>query len=314
MLGREREGLVLSEDDKRLVAYHEAGHAIVAQFTEHADPLFKVTIIPRRRSLGCTKQIPEEEKFNYSREYLLARLQVILGGRAAEHLIFDTFTTGGGDDLKKAKEISHNMVCDYGMSEKIGHVSLGNGDDEVFLGQDIGSQRNYSEKTAEIVDEEISEITSSCFENAVETLKEHREDLDDLAEALIERESLERHEIYEILGLEDELKEEREQKEEQDRDVSQDSEEVNREESEPEASEDPEDVEDELVTGETDSMSRADIAPGDDASDSESDTPQKTTKSMRPSSDDEEETSSRDEADDSNNAPSDDTEREQDEE
>lgn len=314
MLGREREGLVLSEDDKRLVAYHEAGHAIVAQFTEHADPLFKVTIIPRRRSLGCTKQIPEEEKFNYSREYLLARLQVILGGRAAEHLIFDTFTTGGGDDLKKAKEISHNMVCDYGMSEKIGHVSLGNGDDEVFLGQDIGSQRNYSEKTAEIVDEEISEITSSCFENAVETLKEHREDLDDLAEALIERESLERHEIYEILGLEDELKEEREQKEEQDRDVSQDSEEVNREESEPEASEDPEDVEDESVTGETDSMSRADIAPGDDASDSESDTPQKTTKSMRPSSDDEEETSSRDEADDSNNAPSDDTEREQDEE
>ncbi len=205
MLGREREGLVLSEEDKRLVAYHEAGHAIVAQFTEHADPLFKVTIIPRRRSLGCTKQIPEEEKFNYSREYLLARIQVILGGRAAEHLIFDTFTTGGGDDLKKAKEISHNMVCEYGMSEKIGHVSLGNGDDEVFLGQDIGSQRNYSEKTAEIVDEEISEITSSCFENAVETLNAHRDELDDLAEALIEKESLERNQIYEILGLEDQL-------------------------------------------------------------------------------------------------------------
>jgi len=209
MLGREREGLILSEEDKRLVAYHEAGHAIVAQFTEHADPLFKVTIIPRRQSLGCTKQIPQEEKYNYSREYLLARIQVILGGRAAEQLIFDTFTTGGGDDLKKAKEISSKMVCQYGMSEKVGHVSLGNGDDEVFLGQELGSGRDYSEKTAEIVDEEISDITSSCFENAVRTIREHREELDRLAEALIEQESLERKQIFELLGIEDELDDER---------------------------------------------------------------------------------------------------------
>ncbi len=215
MLGREREGMMLSEEDKRLVAYHEAGHAIVAQYSEHADPLFKVTIIPRRRSLGCTKQIPQEEKYNYSREYLLARIQVVLGGRAAEQLIFDTFTTGGGDDLKKAKEISSKMVCQYGMSEKVGHVSLGNGDDEVFLGQELGSGRDYSEKTAEIVDEEISEITSSCFENAVQTIKDHREELDRLAEALIERESLERKEIYELLGLEDELEELEEEEAEQ---------------------------------------------------------------------------------------------------
>ncbi len=319
MLGRKREGLVLSEEDKRLVAYHEAGHAIVAQFTEHADPLFKVTIIPRRRSLGCTKQIPEEEKFNYSREYLLARLQVILGGRAAEHLIFDTFTTGGGDDLKKAKEISHNMVCDYGMSEKIGHVSLGNGDDEVFLGQDIGSQRNYSEKTAQIVDEEISEITSSCFENAVETLKEHREELDDLAEALIERESLERHQIYEILGLEDELEDEQEHKDGPgggtgDHDgVEEDEVEADASDAQPPEA-DSLDEEAESVTGETDTLNRSPETP--ETPSDELDTPQQTTKSMRPSPDEDEESeaSSSNEADDSNNTSSDDTKPEQEQE
>lgn len=208
MLGRERKGMVLEEDEKEMVAYHEAGHAIVAQFTEFADPLYKITIIPRGRALGLTKQIPDEEKHNYSREYLMARIQVILGGRAVEKLVYDTFTTGGGDDLQKAKDLSRKMVCKYGMSDRIGHVSLGNGDDNVFLGNEISQSRDYSEKTAEIVDEEISRITEECFSSATETIQEHRDQLDDLADALQEKEVLERPEIYRILGIEDELTEE----------------------------------------------------------------------------------------------------------
>ncbi len=237
MLGREREGMVLSEEEKRLVAYHEAGHAIVAQFTEYADPLFKVTIIPRGKSLGCTQQIPEEEKYNYSKEYLLARIQVILGGRAVEHLEFDTFTTGGGDDLKKAKDISKKMVCSYGMSDRVGHVALGNGDDEVFLGQELSQGRDYSEKTAQTVDEEISRITSECFEKAVQTIKDHRDQLDRLAETLIEKETLERKQIYDVFGLEDEYEEHREREREQMETLKKEEEEEKRAESEEKAEE-----------------------------------------------------------------------------
>ncbi len=199
IMGIEREE-VIREEEKRMIAYHEAGHAMVANFIPGADPLEKVSIIPRGQSLGATEQIPEEDRHNLSRSYLLNRIAIMLGGRAAEKEIFEDVTTGAGDDLKKATELARRMVCQWGMSEKLGPVTFRTGEPHPFLGRELAENKDYSEETAHIIDQEIKKITTDMYERAREVLEKNRAKLDTLVEALLEHETLDRHEIEEVLG------------------------------------------------------------------------------------------------------------------
>ena len=190
MMGLKRDGLVLDDEEKRLLAYHEAGHAIVAAVLPNADPVHKVTIVPRGQAMGVTQQLPEKDKYLYRLDYILDRLAVIMGGRAAEELIFDTATSGAENDLKQVRKMARKMVLDWGMGERFKHISLGEDQGNVFLGEELAKGREYSDETAREVDEEIRRITENAFSRAVETLNEHREAFDDLAEMLIEREEV----------------------------------------------------------------------------------------------------------------------------
>lgn len=203
LMGLIREGVVLTEEERRLVSYHEAGHAVLAATLPHADPIHKVTIIPRGRAMGVTQQLPEREKWLYSRRYLVDRLSVMMGGRAAEDLIFDTATSGAENDFKEATKLARKMVLDWGMSKSLGYVSLGGENQQVFLGEQIGQQRHYSEETAREVDEEIKSILDEAYTRAKDTLKTYREQLDELAQALLEKEELTGKEVLKLFDLDD---------------------------------------------------------------------------------------------------------------
>jgi cell division protease FtsH len=199
LMGIERED-VMKDDEKETVAYHEAGHALLAKILPGADPLEKVSIIPRGRSLGATEQIPEEDRHNLSREYLLNRVAIMLGGRVAEKITKEDISTGAGDDLKKATELVRRMVCQWGMSEKLGAVAFRQGETHPFLGREIAQPKDFSERTAQLIDEEIRSIIQNMETKADEVLRAHRKDLDILARALHERETLSREEVEELLG------------------------------------------------------------------------------------------------------------------
>lgn len=199
LMGIEREDLI-NEDEKEVIAYHEAGHAMMSMLLPGADPLEKVTIIPRGRALGATEQIPEEDRFNLTRQYLLDRITVMLGGRAAEQVRFSDATTGAGDDLQKATQIARRMVTQWGMSEKVGSVAFQYGASHPFLGRELSSQKDFSEETAKIIDDEVRRLISECLNNAVEALKEHHRELDALARALLDNETLSKDEVEEIIG------------------------------------------------------------------------------------------------------------------
>jgi len=190
MMGLKREGLVLDDEEKKLLAYHEAGHAIVAAALPHADPVHKVTIVPRGQAMGVTQQLPEKDKYLYRLDYLLDRLAVIMGGRAAEEIIFSTATSGAENDLKQVRKMARKMVLDWGMGEQFKHISLGEDQGNVFLGEELAKGRDYSDETAREVDQEIRRITENAFERAAGTLSENREAFDRLAEMLIEREEV----------------------------------------------------------------------------------------------------------------------------
>jgi cell division protease FtsH len=190
MMGLKREGMVLDDEEKQLLAYHEAGHAIVAAALPHADPIHKVTIVPRGQAMGVTQQLPEKDKYLYRLDYLLDRLAVIMGGRAAEEIIFDTATSGAENDLKQVRKMARKMVLDWGMGETFKHISLGEDQGNVFLGEELAKGREYSDQTAREVDEEIRRITENAFKRAVDTLSEHRDAFDQLAAMLIEREEV----------------------------------------------------------------------------------------------------------------------------
>lgn len=190
VMGLEREGMQIDEEEKKILAYHEAGHAIVAAVLPNSDPLHKVTIIPRGQAMGVTQQLPKKEKYLYNREYLLDRLAVIMGGRAAEQLIFNTATSGAQNDLMQVSKLSRKMVMDWGMSEQFGHLAFGNGQEEVFLGRDMNRQRDFSDSTAREIDEAVKLISKEAYERAVTILKENREAFDKLAELLIEHEEV----------------------------------------------------------------------------------------------------------------------------
>ena len=190
MMGTERRSLILSDEEKRVTAYHEAGHALVAKLTPGTDPLHKVTIIPRGRALGLTQQLPVDERHTYPRDYLINNLAVLLGGRAAEELVLDTVTTGAGNDIERATELARKMVCEWGMSEAMGPLSFGRGEEQIFLGRELSTHRDYSEKTAQDIDQEVRKLVTDAFEKARILLRENQDKLKLLAEALLAEETL----------------------------------------------------------------------------------------------------------------------------
>ncbi|QEM68084.1 ATP-dependent metallopeptidase FtsH/Yme1/Tma family protein [Geobacter sp. FeAm09] len=200
LMGVERRSMVISDEEKKSTAYHEAGHTLVAKLVPGTDPVHKVSIIPRGRALGVTMQLPIEDKHSYSREALLARIAVLMGGRAAEDLIFNTFTTGAGNDIEQATEMARKMVCEWGMSDKMGPLSFGKKDEQIFLGREMATHKNYSEATAVEIDTEIKRIVDESYDRALTLLKENIGSLHNLSECLIEKENLTGAEVDEIIA------------------------------------------------------------------------------------------------------------------
>ncbi len=200
LMGTERKSLILSEEEKRITAYHEAGHTLVAKLLPGTDPIHKVTIIPRGRALGLTQQLPEEDRHTYPRSYLLNNLAILLGGRVAEELVLNEFTTGAGNDIERASDLARKMVCEWGMSEAIGPVAFGKREDHVFLGKDFGQVKDYSEETARKIDEEIRRIVHDAHSRARTLIDSNIECLHQIAQALLEKESLDAQAIEDILG------------------------------------------------------------------------------------------------------------------
>jgi cell division protease FtsH len=197
MLGVERRSLVLTEDERKLTAYHEAGHAIVAIKTPGSDPIHKVTIVPRGRALGLTASLPEVDRHNYTKEWLIGSLAMFFGGRAAEELIFgaEKVTTGAGNDIERATSLARRMVTQFGMSDRIGAMAVGDREQEIFLGREFASRREVSERTAEMVDEEVKRMIDEAYDKARVLLNENRELLDRMALALLDRETLDREDV-----------------------------------------------------------------------------------------------------------------------
>ncbi len=200
MMGAERKTLLITEDEKRSTAYHEAGHVLTAIFTPGSDPIHKVTIIPRGRALGVTTSLPIDERHTYSKNYCEALLVKMMGGRAAEKIVFDTLTTGAGNDIEQATNLSRKMVCEWGMSKKLGPLTFGKKEEEIFLGRELGVQRNFSEKTAQIIDEEVKSIVTDAESKAVQLLKSKLDILHKLADELLNHEILDSDQINGIVN------------------------------------------------------------------------------------------------------------------
>jgi cell division protease FtsH len=190
----------MNPKEREVVAYHEAGHALVAHFTPGSDPLRKVSIVPRGRALGVTVQMPEEDRHNYSRTFLHGRLAMLLGGRAAEMVVYDEVTTGAENDLKEASGLARRMVGLWGMSNELGPVYLGTGEEHVFLGREIMQDKAYSDATANRLDSAVREMVEEALDRAVQVTNEHRDKLDALVAALLEHETLDGKEVIAIFG------------------------------------------------------------------------------------------------------------------
>ncbi|MEO0050625.1 MAG: ATP-dependent zinc metalloprotease FtsH [candidate division WOR-3 bacterium] len=201
LMGVERRSLLIKDEEKRWIAYHEAGHALVSRLIPGTDPIHKVTIIPRGRALGVTQQLPLDDKRIYSREYCLNQLTVMLGGRAAEQIVFGDTSTGARDDIDRATTLARRMVTEWGMSEKVGPLTFGKGGEEIFLGRELGLHRTFSEETARLIDSEIKRFVDSQLERAHRLISENKEKLDALAKALLEKEVLTGADVDRILGI-----------------------------------------------------------------------------------------------------------------
>jgi cell division protease FtsH len=197
--GKERRSMALSEKEKTNTAYHEAGHALLLELLPHTEPLHKVTIIPRGPSLGSTMWLPEEDKYTNRKNELIAGLAVGMGGRVAEEIVFGDVTNGARGDIKQATAVARRMVCEWGMSEKMGMVEYGEHEDYVFLGRDISRARDYSEATAEQIDGEVRKLIDNAYQTAMQVLTQHRDHLEAIAKALLEYETLDGVQIKEII-------------------------------------------------------------------------------------------------------------------
>ncbi|WP_342347277.1 ATP-dependent zinc metalloprotease FtsH [uncultured Nitrospira sp.] len=199
LMGVERKSMVLTEEEKRTTAFHEAGHALMAKLLPGTDPVHKVTIIPRGRALGMTMQLPIDDRHSYSKDFLYNTLSILFGGRVAEELIFKSVTTGAGNDIERATELARKMVCEWGMSEKLGPLTFGKKDEEVFLGRDFGSRRDFSDQVALEIDKEVKRLVVESYERTTRMLTEHIHTLRAIAEALLEKEVLDGIEIEKIV-------------------------------------------------------------------------------------------------------------------
>lgn len=200
IMGIERRSMVMSDEEKKLTAVHESGHAIVNIFSPQSDPFHKVTIVPRGRALGVTSFLPRAERHNYSKEYCSSVLARLLGGRAAESLFLDTMSTGAGNDLERATELARKMVCNWGMSPEIGPVSFSDDHGPVFIGRDIARTRSYSEHTARVIDDEIRRIMGDAYQSALDILSNNRDIVDRLTDVLLEKETVSSTEIRQMLS------------------------------------------------------------------------------------------------------------------
>jgi len=203
MMGVERRSMVISEKEKKTTAYHEAGHALVAVLLPGTDPLHKVTIIPRGRALGVTMQLPMDEQHTYQRNYLINSLAILMGGRCAEEICLGEMTTGAGNDIERATEMARKMVCEWGMSEKMGPLTYGAKEEQVFLGKDFSSQKNFSDQTAKLIDQEVKTLVMGGYTRATELLTQNRDKLEEMAQALLEHETLNAKNIQNILNGKD---------------------------------------------------------------------------------------------------------------
>ena len=190
MGGRERRSLILSDDEKKTTAYHEGGHALVAKLLPGTDPVHKVSIIPRGRALGVTMQLPGEDRHNYSKQFLLNNMAVLMGGRCAEEIVLDQLTTGASNDIERATKTARNMVCMWGMSEKLGPLSFGDSQEQVFLGKELIHNKDYGEETAKLIDAEVRRFVEEAYERATKLLKGNLEALEAIAKALLDRETI----------------------------------------------------------------------------------------------------------------------------
>jgi cell division protease FtsH len=195
LMGVERKSMIISEDEKKNTAYHEAGHALVAKLTAGTDPIHKVSIIPRGRALGVTQQLPMDDRYTYSKDYLVKTLEVLMGGRVAEELALKHMTTGAGNDIERATELARRMVTEWGMSDKLGPLTFGKKDEQIFLGREIAKHKDYSEKTAEDIDEEVKGIVFNAYRVAKTLLQERFDLLDAFAKKLLEKETMDGPEI-----------------------------------------------------------------------------------------------------------------------
>ena len=201
IMGLERENMVITSEERKTLAYHEGGHAVVAAVLPETDPIHKVTIVPRGQAMGVTQQLPEREKYIYSKEYLLARFAVMMGGRAGEELAIGTSTSGAAEDLKQATALVHRMIMELGMSQSLGQMALTDSRENVFLGQELGQRRSYSEETAREIDRETKQILQEAYDRATDILRSNREGLDRIAAKLLEKEEITGKEVLDLLGI-----------------------------------------------------------------------------------------------------------------
>ena len=199
LMGAERKSMFLSDEEKKTTAYHEAGHTLIAKLLPGTDPVHKVTIIPRGRALGVTMQLPTDDRHGYSKGYLLNQLAILMGGRVAEELVLNEMTTGAGNDIERATDLARKMVCEWGMSEKMGPLTFGKQNEQVFLGREMGSQRDFSDQIAMEIDQEVKRLVTENYERAKRLLTENMASLKRLAEALLEKEVLDGSDIDHIL-------------------------------------------------------------------------------------------------------------------
>jgi len=199
LMGTERKSMIISEEERRTTAYHEAGHTLVAKLLPNTDPIHKVTIIPRGRALGVTQQLPMDEKHTYPKEYLVNNITIMMGGRAAEELVLNIQTTGAGNDIEKASELARRMVCEYGMSERLGPLTFGKREEQIFLGREIAQHRDYSELTAQRIDEEVRDLVTGAYNQAKKLINDNMDALHRMANALLEKETLDSKDIDAIM-------------------------------------------------------------------------------------------------------------------
>ncbi len=214
ILGKERRSMIISPEEKKNTAYHESGHTIVAKMLPHADPIHKVTIIPRGRALGVTQQMPIDDRYTYTKDYLETQIAILMGGRVAEEIVLNHMTTGAGNDIEKATQLARKMVCEWGMSS-LGPISFGEKNEEIFLGKELVRHKDYSERTAIMIDKEVEKIVKNGYDTAKKILLDNIEILHNMAKALLEKETLTSDEIDEIIYGKREKEEEEEKQEEE---------------------------------------------------------------------------------------------------